>query len=229
MREDERVDASDDIGTVEAATGAMIAEPSVGPLTVGVAIAIPQPWADVLDAVRASSGDPLAAFIPPHVTLLGPTEIEPDRVGEVEAHLAEVAAGHPPFGVHLRGTGTFRPVTEVVFVTVAAGISECERLATDVRRGPLARDLHYPYHPHVTIAHDVPTEALDRVFAELTEFEAVFTADHFTLYVHGADGHWRPLRDLKLTGDPVVGTTEPKGAGATKSEGADGATSPPTP
>ncbi|HKE65658.1 MAG TPA: 2'-5' RNA ligase family protein [Micromonosporaceae bacterium] len=175
-------------------------EPSEA-FTVGVAISIPAPFSDVLDAVRASSGDPLAPFIPAHLTLLGPTEIDPAGVAEVEVWLGEVAARHAPFRVHLRGTGTFRPVTEVVFVAVAAGISECERLASDVRRGPLARDLHYPYHPHVTIAHDVPTAALDRVYAELNDFEALFTVDQFTLYVHGADGRWRPLRDFKLTAE----------------------------
>jgi 2'-5' RNA ligase len=167
-------------------------------VTVGVAISIPPPWAEVLDAVRASSGDPLAAFIPAHLTVLGPTEIDAERIEDVEALLARVSAEHTAFEIHLRGTGTFRPVTEVVFVAVAAGISECERLAADIRTGPLERELHYPYHPHVTVAHDVPTEALDRVYAELGGFEARFVADHFTLYVHGADGRWRPLRDFRL-------------------------------
>jgi 2'-5' RNA ligase len=167
-------------------------------VTVGVAISIPPPWAEVLDAVRASSGDPLATFIPAHLTLLGPTEIDAERIEDVEGLLGKVATAHRSFEVHLRGTGTFRPVTEVVFVAVAAGISECERLAEDVRTGPLARDLHYPYHPHVTVAHDVPPQALDRVYAELGGFDARFVADHFTLFVHGADGHWRPLRDYRL-------------------------------
>ena len=38
----------------------------------------------------------------------------------------------------------------------------------------------------MTVAHDVPTAALDRVYAELADFEALFTVDHFTFYVHGA-------------------------------------------
>jgi len=200
-------------------------------ITVGVAMSIPAPFSEVLDAVRASSGDPLATFIPAHLTLLGPTEIDPAGVAEVEIWLGEVAARHAPFRVHLRGTGTFRPVTEVVFVAVAAGISECERLAGDVRRGPLARDLHYPYHPHVTIAHDVPTAALDRVYAELDDFEALFTVDQFTLYVHGADGRWRPLRDFKLTAERLDDAASGGGGGdrGGSAPGSDGASVPPTP
>lgn len=74
----------------------------------------------------------MARVTPAHVTLLGPTEIEAGCLPAVEAHLAAVAAAHPPFAMHLRGTGTFRPVTEVVFVAVATGISECERLAAAI-------------------------------------------------------------------------------------------------
>ena len=42
--------------------------------------------------------------------------------------------------MRLRGTGTFRPVSPVVFVNVAEGISRCELLADAVRRGPLEID-----------------------------------------------------------------------------------------
>lgn len=167
-------------------------------VTIGVAIAIPAPSATILDAARAKSGDPLASVIPAHLTLLGPTDVDVDDLPTVEAHLAAVADAYHPYPVHLRGTGTFRPVTEVVFVAVASGISECEQLAAAVREGPLTRELHFPYHPHITVAHDVPTDALDRVYRELADFEAELSVDHFTLYVHGDDGRWRPIRDFPL-------------------------------
>ena len=68
------------------------------------------------------------------------------------------------FRIRLRGTGTFRPVSPVVFVMVAEGISGCEQLAVSVRRGPLAVDLQFPYHPHVTVAHHLADGSLDRAF-----------------------------------------------------------------
>jgi len=119
---------------------------------------------------------------------------------KIESHLATVASQHRPFQLHLRGTGTFRPVTQVVFVAVAAGISACEQLAGDIRSGPLARELRYPYHPHVTVAHDVARAALDAVFDGLASFEARFPVDSFTLYEHGPEHRWRPLRRFALTG-----------------------------
>ncbi|HZE38957.1 MAG TPA: 2'-5' RNA ligase family protein [Stackebrandtia sp.] len=163
-------------------------------LTIGVAIPIPDPWGPVLDAARARTGDPQAVHVPSHVTLLGPTEIASDGLGEVENHLAACAAEHHPFELHLRGTGTFRPITEVVFVTVAMGISECETLESAVRTGPLAKELNYPYHPHVTVAQAVDTPALDAAFEELADFEAQFTVDGFVLYTHDDDATWRPRR-----------------------------------
>jgi 2'-5' RNA ligase len=168
--------------------------------TIGVAIGIPEPWGSQLDEHRAASGDPMAAFIPAHLTLLGPTEVDsaPEIAVKVEEHLASVAAAHHPFQVHLRGTGTFRPITQVVFVTVAAGISNCELLAADIRSGPLHRELRYPYHPHITVAHDVPPAALDAIFEGLAGFEARFPVDGFTLYEHGDDGHWHPRRRFSL-------------------------------
>lgn len=170
--------------------------------TIGVAVGIPEPWGSQLDGHRAAAGDPMAVFVPAHLTLLGPTVVDasPGSAAKIDSHLTGVAASHRPFHVHLRGTGTFRPVTQVVFVAVAAGISECERLAGAIRSGPLARELRFPYHPHVTVAQDVPEPALDGVFDDLAGFEARFPIDAFTLYEHGTDGHWHPQRRYDLGG-----------------------------
>src|SRR3954453_15649880 len=139
--------------------------------TIGVAVAIPEPWATQLQDYRTAVGDTTASMIPTHVTLVPPTEIDDIHLPEVEKHLAEAAAEVESFCVHLRGTGTFRPVSPVVFVTLVEGISRCEQLALAVRSGPLDVDLRYPYHPHVTIAHDLEDAALDRAFVELADFE----------------------------------------------------------
>jgi 2'-5' RNA ligase len=171
--------------------------------TIGVAIGIPEPWGSELRQHRAEAGDPLANSVPPHVTLVPPTEIDGDNLAAVEEHLRAIAARHRPFDLHLRGAGTFRPVTDVVFVVVASGISECEMLERDVRSGPLVRELHFPYHPHVTIAHDVPPAQLDAAYERMSAFTARFRVWGFTLFEHGADGHWRPQRDFPFAGNEV--------------------------
>jgi 2'-5' RNA ligase len=166
--------------------------------TIGVALAIPEPWASQLQDYRTSVGDATATMIPTHITLVPPTEIPDEDLAGVEEHLARVADDTAAFPVHLRGTGTFRPVSPVVFVTVVRGISQCEQLAEALRRGPLAMDLQFPYHPHVTIAHHLPDEALDRAFRELATFESVFAAREFHLYAHDDEVGWKPTRAFPL-------------------------------
>lgn len=168
------------------------------PVRIGVAIGIPPPWGAQLDRVRRRAGDPQAAQIPSHLTLLGPTDVAPADLAPIEAHLAAVAGGAVGFGLELRGTGTFRPVSEVVYVAVADGAACCARLAAAVRTGPLDRPPRFPYHPHVTVAHDLAGAALDAVAARLAGFQARFAVDHLTLYVHGPDGRWRPVRHFPL-------------------------------
>jgi 2'-5' RNA ligase len=167
--------------------------------TIGVAIAIPEPWASELQDYRTSVGDTTATQIPTHITLIPPAEVAEEELPAVSEHLAGVAATIEPFDIHLRGTGTFRPVSPVVFVTVVEGISSCEQLAFAVRRGPLRTELQFPYHPHVTVAHHLPDPLLDRAFEELASFDCTFAADHFSMYVHDAEAGWVVARDFMLT------------------------------
>lgn len=200
-------------GPADATTGLEPAQLSEDVVTIGVAVAVPEPHADELRELRRGFGDPLADAVPAHVTLLPPTSLPVAGVGDAVAHLERAARVTAPFTIRLRGTGTFRPVSPVVFVQVAEGISACELLEGAVRRGPLDRDLEFAYHPHVTVAHHVEPAALDRAFDELAEYEVVFPVDAFWLYRHGEDGVWRPDRRFALTGAPPV--EEPVAPGET--------------
>ncbi len=158
---------------------------------ISVSIAIPAPFAGELQRLRASFGDPSAESIPTHVTLLSPTEIADDEGPEIHEHLARVATMQQPFTMLLRSTGTFRPVSPVVFVQVAGGISACERIEQAIRTGPLKRDVQFYYHPHVTIAHNVDDGSMDRAFNELATYECSFEVSAFDLFEYGDDFVWR--------------------------------------
>ena len=133
----------------------------------------------------------MASAIPPHVTLLPPTAIGDDTMGAFLEHLRVVTAGVEPFRMVLSGTGTFRPVSPVVFVQVSLGIAQCEALERAVRSGPVERRLDFPYHPHVTVAHHLGEDALDRAFADLGDFRCDFRVGSVELYTHDEDGVWR--------------------------------------
>jgi len=178
--------------------GQTVAEHTV----LGIVVPVPEPWAQLVVDWRSKVGDPQANLVPPHVTLLPPTEVAVADRAAITAHLAEVARCHAPFEMHLSGTGTFSPVSEVVFVAVAKGIGNCELIATDVRRGPLARTLSFPYHPHVTVAHDVPADMLDFAYNGLADLSAAFPVEAFTEFEQTPTGSWAVAREYRLTGPP---------------------------
>lgn len=188
----------------------------MGTVTLGVSIAVPEPYGSRLQRLRADFGDPAAHGIPTHITLLPPTEAETDVLPAVETHLAEVAAAGRAFPMRLSGTGTFRPLSPVVYVRVVEGADACTWLQKQVRdaSGPVARELQFPYHPHVTVAHGIAEDAMDRAFEELSDYSAAWDCTGFGLYEQGADGVWRQLRTFFFGATGV-----PAQAGAPTSEG----------
>jgi 2'-5' RNA ligase len=177
----------------------------VGTVTIGVSIAVPEPHGSLLQELRAGFGDAAAHGIPTHVTLLPPTELDGTELPAVEAYLTEVAATGRPFPMRLSGTGTFRPLSPVVYVRVVQGAEDCALLQQRVRdaSGPVARELQFPYHPHVTVAHGIEEAAMDRAFEELAGFEAEWPCTGFALYEQGPDGVWRKLREYAFGGSVV--------------------------
>jgi 2'-5' RNA ligase len=180
---------------------------------IGVALDIPEPYGSQLQECRERLGDPNAERIVPHVTLLPPTPVAPEALPDIEEHLRCVAANFEPFDIRLRGSATFLPISPVVFVPLVLGIAECEQLERAVRSGPLRRTIGYPYHPHVTVAHDLPAAALDRAYVEMSSYDASFRVWGLTLFEQGPDLHWRPQRDVMFGSVGLPGPTEERFAG----------------
>jgi len=169
-----------------------------GSVTIGVAIAVPEPCGSAVKRARERYGDPQARAIPTHITLLPPAMVSPTMLDGIDGHLRAAAAGAKPFRVSLHGSATFRPVSPVVFLALSEGIAGCEALERVIRTGPLLRRRNFPYHPHVTLVHDLPESALDAAFEDFAEYHFSFAAEAFTLYRQDADGVWQPVRDYPL-------------------------------
>jgi 2'-5' RNA ligase len=167
-------------------------------VTVGVVIDLPDPWQTELSKARAEFGDPDAANIPPHITLLPPTEISRGDMGRLLGHLARVAGRAVRFTVRLKGTATFRPVSPVVFVRIERGAGGCDLLQQQIRSGPILRPLEFPYHPHVTVAHNLDEPTLDHAQQSLAGFQATFEVAEFWLYQHVDAGIWEPRDRFEL-------------------------------
>lgn len=166
--------------------------------TIGVTVAVPSPHREVIDTARERF-EPSSTDMSAHITILAPIDVDGEALPAVLTHLQWVAAQTRPFRLRLRGTGTFRPVSPVVFLAVAEGISACEELERAVRSGVLGVESRFPYHPHVTIAHDVGDRVLDRAFDEMADFTAAMDVSGMELHeIH--HGHWTLLRRFDFTG-----------------------------
>ncbi|HET7781858.1 MULTISPECIES: 2'-5' RNA ligase family protein [Pseudarthrobacter] len=163
-------------------------------ISVGVILGFPADIAAELQRWRASFGDPLADVVPAHITLVTTT---PTKDWEAtREHVRDVARRQRPFTVTIAGTGTFRPVSPVVFINVEDGFEDCVDLHEKLQQGPLHRELPFAYHPHVTIAHDVAPESLDEAETVLRNYRATFPVVSMGLYEHDANGIWQLREEL---------------------------------
>lgn len=163
-------------------------------ISIGVILGFPPRIAEELRRWRASFGDPLAATVPAHITLVTTTTTRDWEA--TRRHVREVAGRQEPFTVTIAGTGSFRPVSPVVFLKVEEGFGECVNLHRQLQRGPLERELPFAYHPHVTVAHDVAPESLDEAETALKDYRASFPVASMGLYEHDDNGIWQLREEL---------------------------------
>jgi 2'-5' RNA ligase len=203
------------------ATGREEATSRTEEISVGVILGFPPEVAEELQRWRASFGDPLADVVPAHITLVTTTPTQDWEA--TREHVRDVARRQSPFMVTIAGTGTFRPVSPVVFINVEDGFTECVDLHEKLQRGPLQRELQFAYHPHVTIAHDVAPDSLDEAETVLKNYRATFPVVSMGLYEHDADGIWQLREELdfgtETDNDAVAFSTNAAANG-------DGATAP---
>ena len=102
------------------------------------------------------------------------------------------------FHVEINGTGTFRPLTPVVYLRIERGREQCTALHAALARHGLVSASPFDYHPHVTLAHGTDDAALDRAQEMLRTYRAGFLVDRVHLYEGDAQGHWHPRQSLAL-------------------------------
>ena len=115
---------------------------------------IPGPLGIFLDEVRRE----LAPHCNPHahVSLLPPRSlgVTCEAASEQARALTE---SWPAFDVELAGIRIF-PVTEVIYIELGAGADQLRRMHAAMSSGPLEFPEPFPYHPHITLAQELPHE-----------------------------------------------------------------------
>jgi 2'-5' RNA ligase/8-oxo-dGTP pyrophosphatase MutT (NUDIX family) len=173
----------------------------------GVIARLPEPLAIHVQAWRRALGDPAAGRVEPHLTLVPPqTVAEGDRSRAV-ALVERVAAEAVPFLVELDGAGTFLPASPVAYLAVTEGGPALRDLEAALQASPLERRTH-PFHPHVTITQDLPSDRIEAAAAELAGFRAAFPVREIALMREERDEPgdrvWRPLATATVGASTAV-------------------------
>jgi hypothetical protein len=163
-------------------------------------IYIPGPLGLFLDQLRKDlvpDYDPHA-----HVSVLPPRSLAVGWQAASE-EAAALTASRPPFDIELTHVSVF-PVTGVVYIEIGAGGDELRRMHAAMNASTLGFEEPFAYHPHVTLAQELPTGNV----AEVCELAAqcwrdypgrrTFRAERAVLVQNTLSNRWIDLRACLL-------------------------------
>jgi 2'-5' RNA ligase len=161
---------------------------------------IPDPLGRFLDDLRR---DLVPSYNPhAHISVLPPRPLAVDwrEASEMARALAESWA---PFDIELNGIRSF-PVTDVIFLELGDGATELHRLHAAMNSGALEFDEPFPYHPHVTLAQEIPHAEVSKIYQAArrrwTEFRGPksFRVDRAVFVQNTLDNRWIDLAEYSL-------------------------------
>lgn len=163
-------------------------------------IYIPGPLGDFLDDLRRE--------LVPHYNPHAHVSVLPPRPLAVDWHTAseqaqKLISGSPPFEVELTSIQVF-PVTDVIYIEVGGGALELRRMHAAMNLTDLRFDEPFAYHPHITLAQEIPHEQVGEMcqLAERRwrEFSGpkVFRADRAAFVQNTLSGCWIDLANYSL-------------------------------
>jgi 2'-5' RNA ligase len=90
-----------------------------------------------------------------HVSVLPPRPLRGEW-REASKQARSLTEGWAPFDVELTKIGIF-PGTNVIYLEVGKGASDLESMHRALNKGPLGFDEPFAYHPHITLAQEIPS------------------------------------------------------------------------
>jgi 2'-5' RNA ligase len=155
-----------------------------------------------LDGLRRALGDDLGR-IPPHLTLVPPVNVrDVDRAEEV---LRAAGRASRPLELMLGPVATFLPHNPVAYLGVGGDVEGVVALRDGVVQPPLARELTWPYVPHVTIVDGAPHDRVEAARLHLGAYRISTTVRSVHL-LEELDHRWEPRAVLPLGPPVVIGT-----------------------
>jgi len=171
-------------------------------------IYVPDPLGRFLDDLRRE----LVPACNPHahVSVLPPRPLSGDWQ-EAREQVRELAGSWKPFDITLANIGIF-PVTNVIYIELGQGAAEMYRLHAAMNSKALQFDEPFAYHPHITLAQEIPGEHVEATRARAAErwagFEGprTFRAERAAFVQNTLGNCWIDLAEYSLgaTGDLVA-------------------------
>jgi 2'-5' RNA ligase len=158
------------------------------------------PLADYLTRLRSDLVPDCEAKA--HLTVLPPRPIH-DSAEHAMHELMEGLQDFGPVLVELGDVATF-PESRVIYVSVKSGHEELERMHDALNTGSVAFEEPFPYHPHITLAQDLPIESigpvLDRARRHWTSWPhpRSFMVERLTFVQNTFENRWCDLEDVQL-------------------------------
>jgi 2'-5' RNA ligase len=123
-----------------------------------------------------------------------------------------LAASWKPFDITLDGIGIF-PVTNVIYIELGQGAAEMHRLHAAMNADALQFDEPFEYHPHITLAQEMPGDQVTTLQARARELwngfpgPKTFRADRAAFVQNTLGNCWIDLAEYSLgaSGDLVAG------------------------
>lgn len=171
----------------------------------GVALLLPAPLAHEVDGLRRALNDGTLGRVPAHLTLVPPVNVSRERVPEALAVLRAAAAATRPFTITTGAPATFLPDNPVLYLPVEEGDTEVTALRDRVFREPLARQLTWPFVPHVTLADEAAPDRIAAARLALADYRCTATFDRLHLLEEGGGRVWRPIADAAFQEPAVIG------------------------
>jgi 2'-5' RNA ligase len=161
---------------------------------------IPEPMGSFLNSLREELVPNCNVYS--HVTVLPPRPLQgsPDAAWE---RIVREASETPVFDIQTTRIEIF-PVTSVIYLAIGEGSQELRRMHDRLNRHELAYDEPYTYHPHITLAQELPPDRVAEAFEVATrrwrEFSHSrrFPLDHVTFVQNTIQKQWLDLKEVPL-------------------------------
>jgi 2'-5' RNA ligase len=119
-----------------------------------------------------------------------------------------LVAGFAPFDILAGEVETF-PSTDVIYISIKQGETELREVNRALNRGALAFQDPFPYHPHITLAQELPQDRVKplhelarRRWDEFPHSRHI-RAQRACIVQSTVDCTWVDLAEFKLMGVPV--------------------------